>query len=119
MAEGDRAQHDLFRELLGLGLHHQHGVLRAGDDQVELTGLELAGDRVQQIIAVGITDTHAADGPGNRPARQRKRGRGAKHGRNIGIDLGIDRHDGSDYLDLVIEALGKQRAQRPIDQATG
>jgi hypothetical protein len=36
VTEHHGAEHDLFRELLGFGLNHQHGVGGAGDDEVEL-----------------------------------------------------------------------------------
>ena len=36
MAEHHGAEHDVFGELLGFRLDHQHGVLRAGDDEIEL-----------------------------------------------------------------------------------
>ncbi len=36
LAERDGAQHDLFRQLLGFGLDHQHALGGAGDDQVQL-----------------------------------------------------------------------------------
>ena len=36
VAEHHRAEHDLLGQLLGLRLDHQHGVLGAGDDEIEL-----------------------------------------------------------------------------------
>ena len=36
VAEHHGAEHDVFGQLLGLRLDHQHGVLRAGDDEIEL-----------------------------------------------------------------------------------
>ncbi len=36
VAEHHRAQHHVFAEFLGFGFHHHHGVMGAGDDQIEL-----------------------------------------------------------------------------------
>ena len=36
VAEDHGAEHDFFGQLVGFGLHHQHGGFGAGDDQVEL-----------------------------------------------------------------------------------
>jgi hypothetical protein len=36
VAEHDGAEHDVLGQLLGFRLDHQHGVGRAGDDEVEL-----------------------------------------------------------------------------------
>ena len=41
VAEHHRAQHDLFGQLLGFRFDHHHGVLRAGDDEIELALLHL------------------------------------------------------------------------------
>jgi len=35
VAEHHGAEHDFFGQLLGFGFDHQHGVLGAGDDEVE------------------------------------------------------------------------------------
>jgi hypothetical protein len=44
--EADGAEHDLFRQLLGFGFDHHHGVLGGGDDQVELARLALVEARM-------------------------------------------------------------------------
>ncbi len=35
MAEHDRAEHDVFRQFLGFGFHHQHRIGGAGHDEIE------------------------------------------------------------------------------------
>ena len=47
VAEHDGAEHLVLGELLGLGLDHQHGVLGAGDDQVER-----ARSRISSIVGL-------------------------------------------------------------------
>ncbi len=46
MAELHRAEHDLFRKLLRLGLDHQHALGGAGENQLQLAGLHLVRGRV-------------------------------------------------------------------------
>ena len=41
VGEHDRAEHDVFRQLLGFGFDHHHRIGGAGDDQVELAFLDL------------------------------------------------------------------------------
>ena len=41
VAEHHGAEHDLLGQLLGFRFDHQHGVLRAGDDEIELAFLHL------------------------------------------------------------------------------
>ena len=55
---------------VGLRLHHQHGVLRAGDDEVELRLLQLGARRIQQVLAVLVADARGADRAHERQARQ-------------------------------------------------
>ena len=66
-----------------------------------------------------IADARGADRAVERNAGDRERGRGADHRRNVGIDLVVRRHDGRDDLHFVVEAVGKQRADRAVDQPAG
>ena len=52
MAEHDGAEHDFFGELLGFRFHHQHGVLGAGHDEVELGFGATVDGEVQHILAI-------------------------------------------------------------------
>ena len=117
VTEHDGAEHHRFRQQLGLGLDHQHGVGRTGDDQVEIGGLQVLGGRVQQVLAVAIADPRGADRALERDPRQRQRRGGAKHRRDVGIDLRVERHDRRDDLDFVEEVFRKQRTDRAVDQA--
>ena len=49
----DRAEHHFLGQLLRLRFDHQHRVLGAGHDQVELRSFELGGGRVEHVLAVG------------------------------------------------------------------
>ncbi len=61
VAEHHGAEHDLLGQLLGLRFHHQHCVLGAGDDQIELALLHLVDGRVEHVFVVGEGDARAAD----------------------------------------------------------
>ena len=80
---------------------------------------ELGLGRVQDVLAVDVADARGADRAVERNAGQRQRRRRADHRGDVGIDLGIDRHHRRDDLHFVVEALGKQRADRTVDQARG
>jgi hypothetical protein len=120
VAEQDRAQHDFLGQPVCLGLDHQHRVLRARHDEVQVgLRLDLGSRRVEEVLAVLVTDARGTDRRSKGNARQRDGGGGADQRGNVGIDLGVERKDRRDDLDLVVEALGKQRPQRPVDQARG
>ena len=61
MAIDHRPQHDVFRQLVGFGLDHHDGRIGAGNHQIELAGLELRGGRIEQVLAVDVTDASGAD----------------------------------------------------------
>ena len=73
MAQHDRFQHGLLGELLGFRLDHQHGVLRAGDDEIELGKLHLLDRRIEFELTVDAADARAADGSHERDAGKRQR----------------------------------------------
>jgi hypothetical protein len=90
----------------------------AGDDEFEVGGLEFGDGRVEQVLAVGIADLGGTDRALERDARERQRGRGTDHGRDIAAHFRVHRLiTVSDDLHLVEEAFREQRADRAIDQA--
>jgi hypothetical protein len=110
-------EHDLLGELLGFRLDHQHGVGRAGDDEIELRFLDLVDQRVELVGAVEIADAGCADRAGERHARQRQGGGGGDHGDDVGVVLEVVLQHRADDLRLVPVALDEERADRPVDQA--
>ena len=98
------AQHDVFRQLLSLGLDHQHTLDSAGHHQIHLGGLELGLGRVEDILAVKVTDARGADRTVERDAGQGQGCRGADDGRDVRVDLGVDRQHRRDHLHFVEEA---------------
>jgi len=113
----DGAQHDVFRKPLRFRFDHQNGILRAGHDKFQVRFLQRGNTGVEYIFAIDIADFGRANGAGKRHPRDRKRGGGADQCGNIRIDVRIQRHNRRDDLDLVLEALREQRADRPVDEA--
>ena len=119
VAEDHRAQHDLLGQALGLGLDHQHGVLGAGDYQVQLRGGEVFLGRIQQVLPVPVADARRADRAVEGKSRERERRRGAEERRDVGVDVRIHRQHGRDDLHVVEEAVREERADRAVDEARG
>ena len=117
VAEHDRAEHHLFRQLLRLGLDHQHRIVGAGDDQIELGLGHLVQRRVQHEFVVDEAYSGGADRAHERRAGQRQRGGGRHHRQNVRIVFHVMGENGDDHLRLVAPAVGEQRTDRAIDQA--
>ncbi len=119
VAEHHGPEHHVFRQLLRLGLDHQHRVLRAGHDEVERGILHLGDWRVQLVPAVDVADASAADRAHEGDAGERQRG-GGRHDRDdVGIVLEVVREHRHDDLGVVLVALDEQRPDRAIDEARG
>ena len=108
----------------GLGLdHHDRDVAvvehAAGDDHVEDGVAELGVGREGDPLALDQRDADAADRAGERQAGQLGGGGGGVDRDHVVQVVRVQRHDGRDDLDLVAQALGEGRAQRPVDQAAG
>ena len=110
------------------GLHHHDGDVGvgglvqgpAGHHQLEGGGVALLEGGVRDpgaVDAVGHPD--GADGAVEGDARQHQRGRGGVDGQDVvGVDL-VGAEDRPDHVDLVAEAAGERRAQRPVDEPAG
>ena len=117
VAEHHRAEHDVLGQLLGFRFHHQHGVVRAGDDEIELAFLHLVERRVEHVLVVDEADARAADRAHERRAGQRQRRGGGDHRDDVGIVLQVVRQHGDDHLRVAAPAVGEQRTDRAVDQA--
>ena len=117
MAEHHRLEHGGLGELLGLRLDHQHGIRRAGDHQIQGGLLDFVDRRVELQLAIDLADAGGADRAHEGNAGERERRRGGDHGEDVGVVLEIMRQHGDDDLRVVAVAGGKQRADRPVDQA--
>ncbi len=117
MAEHHRAQHHVLGQDGGFGFDHQHRIGGTGHDQLQLRFLQLAGSRVEDVLAVPVADLGGADRAHERGAGQGQGGGGADQGRDVTVDFRIQRHHRGDDLDFVLVVFRKQRADRAIDQA--
>ncbi len=117
MAEHHSPEHRLLGKLLRFGLHHQHGVRRAGDDEVELRRRHLVDLRVQHILVVDVAHARGADRAHEGNARNGERGGGCNQRYDVGIVLHVVAQHRDDDLGLVAVAFGEKRTDRTIDQA--
>jgi len=119
MAEQYRAKHLIFAQLFGFRLHHQHGFLGAGHNQVQSRGLQLGIGRVQYVHVVNKADPGSADRTIERNAGNGQRRGGTDHRSDIRVSILADRHHGGDNLHFIHKAFRKQRADRTVDQTAG
>ena len=117
MAEGDGAEHNLFRQFARFRFHHQHAFGRAGQHEVQRALLAFVECRVQHIGAIDIANARRADRAEERDAGKREGGRTTHHGDDIGIIFQIMRQHGRNHLDFIAEALRKKRADRAVNKA--
>ena len=64
--ESNGSEHDVLGKLFGLGFDHQHALGSTRDDQIELREGNLGKLRVQDIVAVDVTDPRPPDRPQER-----------------------------------------------------
>ena len=119
VTEHHRAEHDVFGQLFGFRFHHHHGVLRAGDDEVELAFRHLVDRRIEHVLIVDEGDARGANRAHERRAGERERGGSRHHRHDIRIVLLIVRQHSHGDLRIAAPAFGEQRTDRAIDQARG
>ena len=119
VAEQDGLGHHVLGQELGARLDHHDRVARAGDDQVELRVGELAVGRVDHELAVDAADADGADRARERDLADAQRGRGGRRAEHVGLVLLVGREDRDDELDVVLVALGEERADGAVGQAGG
>ena len=93
--------------------------LRAGDDQVQIALLQFVVRGEGNELAVDAAQPDRGDRALERQRREAQGGRGAVHRQHVAVVLPVaGQHEGLD-LDLVVEPLGEQRPDRPVDQPGG
>ena len=117
MAGHDRLQHRLLGQFLGFGLNHQDRVGCTGDDKVQNGILHLLDRRIEPHFALDDANARGADRAHERHAGQGQRRRGGDQRQDVRIQFEIIGEDGRDDLRLAAESVGKQRTDRPVDQA--
>ena len=119
VAEGQRLEHLLLADFLAAGLDHQDCVLVARHHQLERGGRDLLVGGIGHRLAVHQGHPDRPDRTRERDAGQRHRARGADHREHVRVVVGVRGDDQVDDLDLVAEALGEERTQRPVDEPAG
>ena len=109
----------LLGNLGGARLDHHDGVLRAGDDQVEVALGGLGEGRVDDVLAINAADADAADGSVEGDIADAEGGAGADGDEGVGLVLAVGGEGGGDDLDLVAEALGEEGADGTVGEAHG
>ena len=117
LCEQDGLGHHVLGEDLDARLDHHDGVAGAGDDEVELRVLQLGVGRVEDELAVDPADPHGADGALERDLADRQRGRRGDGAEDVRVVLLVRRQDRDDELDVVLVALGEERADRAVREA--
>ena len=107
------------RQLLGFRFDHQHGVLGAGHDEIELAVGATVDGEVEDVFAIDVADAGGADRAHEGDARNGQRGGGGDHGEDVRVVLHVVLENGDDDLRLVLVAIGEQRADRAVDEARG
>ena len=117
--EHHAVQHFLFRQLLGFGFDHHHGVAGTGDNEIERAFLDLGLGRVEHIFAVDVADARTGDRAHEGHAGQGEGGRRRDQRQDIAFGFAIIAEHMGDHVDFVVETFREQRADRTIDQAAG
>jgi len=109
------ALHDLgLGELQRPPLHHHDRVLPAGHDHVHVRELELLEGGIEDPRALDPPHAHGGDGAVPRHLGHGERGGGRGNAQHVGVVLLVRREHVDENLDLVLEAFGKERADRAV-----
>ena len=73
--------------------------------------------RVEDVIPVSVANLGSADRPCERHSGDSQGSGCADHGRNLRVDVRVERHNSGNNLYFVREALREQRPNRAIDEA--
>ena len=112
-------QHFLFGQLVCACLNHHNGILGACYGQVQAAVCALLLIGVDDVFAVYHANRHCADGAHKGGIAQSQSGGCAYHAKNFGLNIGVNGKNRCDYLNVIVEALGEQRAKRTVDKTAG
>ena len=103
----------------GAALHHDDGVARAGDDEVEVAGLEVRDGREDEELALLAGDADADDRAVPRDVGDVERGARARESEDVRLVLLVAGEDGRDDLRVLLVPVREEGAQRAIHDAAG
>ena len=115
----DGLEDDLLGHLVGAGFHHDDGITGAADDHAQSAVIALFVGGVDDVLAVPVGDAAGADGPVEGNLGDGQGSRCSDHGQDFRRVLLVCRQDCQGYLDVVVQALGEQRADGAVGQTGG
>ena len=115
----ERLEHLGLGDLQRAALDHDDRVGGAAHDEVDRGDLEVLEGGIEDPVVLDPAHAHRGERPVPRHRGEAERGAGGDDAEDVGIVLLVGGEDGDEDLDLVLEALGEQRADRAVDQAAG
>src|ERR1044071_4786732 len=117
MAKFERGNHDIFRDFIRAAFHHQNGIARAGNAEIEIRSINLRKGRIDDEFSIHSSNAHRADRPIPRDIRDYDR-RGSSVDREYikRVDT-VGRKREHDHLYFIAHTMLEQRAQWSIREA--
>ncbi len=121
LAAAQRFEDDIFLHLVRTGFHHHDGVLvtREGQREIVLRRLHLGPGRIDDELAVDHADAARTEVFLVRDRADRQRGERADRGDDVRFGLHVGGQHLGENLALLLEPIGEQRTDRPVDDPTG
>ena len=119
MAELDRLQNHRLFDLRSADFDHVHAFAVAREDQFHVRIFHLRRGGVDRELLFDTPDADRGDRTVKRQAADSQGGGGGGAGQNIRLILAVGRFHPALNHDLVVEAFGKQRTDRPVDHPHG
>ena len=117
LAKGNGFEEAFLRNFVGPRLYHDHALFGPGDDQVQVRLLHLFVGRIQNQAPSDPADPNAPDRPQEGNGRDGQRRRGPHHGEHVRIVLPVSGENRRDDLDILAEALRKERTDGSVNEA--
>lgn len=116
MPEKQRLDHDFFTDLFGSGLDHHDGLFTAGHGQVQAGRPHFLVRRIDDQLAIHQPHPDTGNGRFKRNIGNVERRRGSGNGQHVRVVVLVGGHHQGDDLGFAVEALGKQRTERTVNE---
>ena len=117
MGKQDRLEHFRLGQLVCAGLNHHDRIARSGNGQAQAALFALGAVWIDDVFTVHIAHAHGASGAHEGCVADGKGDGRADHGKYFGLHIRFHGKDCGNHLNVVVKALGEQRAQRPVNEA--
>ena len=117
VAEVDRLDHILFRQLIRSGFHHHHAVGCSGNDEVEIAPFNFPVAGVQNEVIPQQADADCSHRTVERDPGEQCCDRCARHGQHIGRNAFVKGQASGHHLEVIPQPGWEQRPHRPVDQS--